>query len=70
YYQEQQSIRTISNITRTKRNDVKLPITILNTSCYRGIPGKYITSGAELSEFIKQSCDQDSFLRKSNFKVI
>ena len=70
YYQAQQSIRTLSNITRPKRNDVKLPITILNTSCYRGIPGKYITSGAELSEFIQQRCDQDSFLKKSNFKVL
>lgn len=70
YYQAQQSIRTLSNITRPKRNDVKLPITILNTSCYRGIPGKYITSGAELSKFIQQRCDQDSFLKKSNFKVL
>lgn len=70
FYQAQQSIRTLSNVSRPNNNDVKLPITILNTSCYRGIPGKYITSGAELSNFIQQRCDQDTFLRKANFKVL
>ena len=70
FYQAQQSIRTLSNVSRTKNNDVKLPITILNTSCYRGIPGKYITSGAELSNFIQKRCEQDAFLLKANFKVL
>lgn len=70
FYQAQQSIRTLSNVTRPQHNDIKLPITILNTSCYRGIPGKYITSGAALSEFIQQRCDQDAFLRQANFKVL
>lgn len=69
-YQAQQSIRTLSNITRPKNNDVKLPITILNTSCYRGIPGKYITSGAALSEFIQNLCGEDDFLQQANFKVL
>jgi len=69
-YQAQQSIRTLSNISRPKNNDVKLPITILNTSCYRGIPGKYITSGAALSEFIQHLCGEDDFLQQANFKVL
>jgi len=70
FYQPQQSIRTLSNVSRPANNDIKLPITILNTSCYRGIPGKYITSGAALSEFIQQRCEQDTFLRQANFKVL
>lgn len=70
YYQAQQSIRTLSNVSRPKNNDIKLPITILNTSCYRGIPGKYITAGAALSKFIQQRCDKDSFLQQANFKVL
>jgi len=70
FYQAQQSIRTLSNVSRPKQNDIKLPITILNTSCYRGIPGKYITSGAALSDFIQQRCEADSFLQQANFHVL
>ena len=69
-YQAQQSIRTLSNLTSPTKNDIKLPITILNTSCYRGIPGKYITSGALLSKTIAQLCQQDSFLTQSNLHVL
>lgn len=70
YYQAQQSIRTLSNITSPTKNDVKLPITILNTSCYRGIPAKYITSGAALSEFIDALCQSDELLKSRNFHVL
>ncbi|WP_017223292.1 IucA/IucC family protein [Moritella dasanensis] len=69
-YQAQQSIRTLSNITSPTKNDIKLPITILNTSCYRGIPGKYITSGALLSKTINQLCQEDTFLTQSNLQVL
>lgn len=69
-YQAQQSIRTLSNLTSPTKNDIKLPITILNTSCYRGIPGKYITSGAQLSKTINQLCQQDTFLTQSNLHVL
>lgn len=70
YYQAQQSIRTLSNMTSPRKNDVKLPITILNTSCYRGIPAKYITSGAALSEFIDTLCQSDPLLKNRNFHVL
>ncbi len=70
FYQAQQSIRTLSNLTSPTKNDIKLPITILNTSCYRGIPGKYITSGAELSKTINQLCQQDEFLTQCNLQVL
>ena len=70
FYQAQQSIRTLSNLTSPTKNDIKLPITILNTSCYRGIPGKYITSGAVLSKTINQLCQQDEFLTQCNLQVL
>ena len=70
FYQAQQSIRTLSNLTSPTKNDIKLPITILNTSCYRGIPGKYITSGALLSKTIHQLCQQDEFLTQCNLQVL
>ncbi|WP_392340855.1 IucA/IucC family protein [Moritella marina] len=69
-YQAQQSIRTLSNLTSPTKNDIKLPITILNTSCYRGIPGKYITSGALLSKTINQLCRDDAFLTESNLQIL
>jgi aerobactin synthase len=69
-YQAQQSIRTLSNLTSPSKNDIKLPLTILNTSCYRGIPGKYIISGALLSKTINQLCREDTFLTQSNLHVL
>jgi len=70
FYQAQQSIRTLSNLTSPTKNDIKLPVTILNTSCYRGIPGKYITSGALLSKTIHQLCQEDEFLTQCNLQVL
>ncbi len=69
-FQPQQSIRTLSNVSRPANNDIKLPVTILNTSCYRGIPGKYITTGAALSRFIHQLCQDDPFLAHCGLQVL
>lgn len=33
----QQSLRTLTNASRRGGLDIKLPLTIYNTSCYRGI---------------------------------
>ncbi|MBS2141035.1 IucA/IucC family siderophore biosynthesis protein, partial [Escherichia coli] len=40
-----QSLRTLTNARRRGGLDSKLPLTIYNTSCYRGIPGRYIAAG-------------------------
>ncbi|MCV5591941.1 IucA/IucC family protein, partial [Escherichia coli] len=34
----QQSLRTLTNASRRGGLDIMLPLTIYNTSCYRGIP--------------------------------
>ncbi|BCJ32704.1 siderophore biosynthesis protein IucA [Actinocatenispora thailandica] len=44
-YLAQQSIRTMTNLTDRQRYDVKLPLSILNTSVWRGIP-PHCTAGA------------------------
>lgn len=69
FYCAQQSIRTLSNVTRPSKFDIKLPLTILNTSCYRGIPGKHIASGAALSGWLAGVVENDALLNRSNLIV-
>ncbi|MBO9665242.1 MAG: siderophore biosynthesis protein IucC [Bdellovibrio sp.] len=61
-YQPQISIRTLSNISRPGLWDIKLPLTILNTSSIRGIAAKYIPVGHELSTEMSQICADDEYL--------
>ena len=57
-----QSIRTLANLDYPDHPNVKLPVTILNTSCYRGIPGHYIAVGARLSAWLNERCETDPLL--------
>lgn len=57
-----QSIRTLANVDVPTAFNVKLPITILNTSCYRGIPGRYIEIGGRLSNWLHERCQTDPLL--------
>ena len=59
FFQPQQSLRTLANRVASGRLDIKLPITVLNTSCFRGIPARYIRIGAELSAWLKELCAKD-----------
>ncbi|QGX41049.1 IucA/IucC family siderophore biosynthesis protein [Permianibacter aggregans] len=58
-----QSLRTLANAQRPACLHIKLPITVLNTSCYRGIPGQYIETGAELSAWMATLCANDPVLK-------
>ncbi|KHD89646.1 MAG: siderophore biosynthesis protein IucC [Bdellovibrio sp. ArHS] len=62
HYVPQISLRTFSNISRPEKLDVKLPITILNTSAIRGIPGKYMRQGPALSRALTKLCRDDEQL--------
>lgn len=59
YFTPQASIRTLSC---GSDHDVKLSLSILNTSCVRGIPQKYIEAGADISNKIFDICASDSRL--------
>ena len=65
-----QSIRTLANVDKPENPNVKLPITILNTSCYRGIPGKYIEVGAQLSQWLSDVCERDPLLFDNGAMVL
>ncbi|WKD48696.1 IucA/IucC family protein [Microbulbifer spongiae] len=62
-YLPQVSLRTLSNLSRPQALHIKLPLTVLNTSCFRGIPGKYMHFGPALSEWMQRLCERDTTLR-------
>ncbi len=70
YYQPQQSIRTLSNITRPHQFDVKLAITILNTSCYRGVPERFIGAGHHISQWLTNISARDPLLNDRGFRIL
>ena len=61
-FRAQPSLRTISNATRLVPYDIKLSLSILNTSCYRGIPGRYIPIGPRLSDWLDRVVAADPLL--------
>lgn len=69
-YLPQVSLRTLSNRARPAALHLKLPLTVLNTSCYRGIPGRYIASGPGLSAWMQQLCERDPELRARGTDVL
>lgn len=62
-YQPQQSIRTFSNRDNPSKRYVKLPISILNTSVYRGLPPERVKIAPALSQWLLEEVGNDPFLR-------
>lgn len=63
YYLPQQSIRTFTNISHPQKRHVKLPLSILNTLVYRGLPGERTAIAPQVTAWVKSICDADPFLR-------
>lgn len=59
-----QSLRTLANTARPTALHVKLPLTILNTSAWRGVPGKYMEIGADLSRWLGDVAAADPVLEQ------
>jgi aerobactin synthase len=64
-YRAQTSLRTLINIDDAKRYHIKLPVSILNTSCIRGIDGKYIPLSPELSRVMQSITESDPVLNNT-----
>jgi siderophore synthetase component len=62
-YLPQQSIRTFVNTTHKEKHHVKLPMSILNTLVYRGLPSERTLIAPQVTELIKRIADNDSFLK-------
>lgn len=65
-YVAQQSLRTLDNLDRPREPSVKLPVTILNTSAYRGLPARYLRITPALSEWLGKVVGADELLRERN----
>ncbi len=58
-YLPQQSLRTLACAEAAGRLDVKLALTILNTSAWRGVPGKYMAVGPAFSSWLADKAAGD-----------
>ncbi|HWU06131.1 MAG TPA: IucA/IucC family siderophore biosynthesis protein [Streptomyces sp.] len=58
----QQSIRTFTNVGRPDRHTVKLPLSILNTLVWRGLPTERTLAAPAVTEWVQGLCDGDPFL--------
>lgn len=70
FYQPQISLRTFNNVSRPGQCDIKLPLSIANTSSVRGIPARYIEQGPDLSADFAEICKQDGLLLERNVKIL
>jgi siderophore synthetase component len=64
FYLPQQSIRTFVNTSDRYKSHVKLPMSILNTLVYRGLPAERTVIAPLVTEHIKGIYENDSFLRE------
>jgi siderophore synthetase component len=62
-YLPQQSIRTLTNLDAPRRHHVKLPLSVLNTLVWRGLPTERTLVAPRLTEFLRGVRDGDPFLR-------
>ncbi|MFF2196407.1 IucA/IucC family protein [Streptomyces sp. NPDC058157] len=59
----QQSVRTFLNLTRPDRHSVKLPLSVFNTTVWRGLPGEHTLAAPAVTAWIHSLRDADPFLR-------
>ncbi|MFJ9418650.1 IucA/IucC family protein [Streptomyces sp. NPDC101227] len=59
----QQSIRTFTNISRPQGRTVKLPLSILNTLVWRGLPTERTLAAPAVTRWVHGLRDEDPYLR-------
>ncbi|MBJ7518134.1 MAG: hypothetical protein JHC84_00440 [Solirubrobacteraceae bacterium] len=69
-YLPQQSIRTFADVTDPSRRFLKLPISILNTSVYRGLPRERALAAPALTSWFRRCCESDPFLREAGLRLL
>lgn len=63
HFSPQVSLRTLNSVFPETPFEIKLPLSILNTSCIRGIPAKTIELGPLISKSLTTLIAQDTFLQ-------
>ncbi len=69
-YAPRMSVRTMSNVERPERADLKLALTILNTSCWRGLPGEHVEQGPGVAAALRRRVEADPLLRAADLRVL
>jgi siderophore synthetase component len=70
HYLPQQSIRTFSNLDAPQRHHVKLPLSILNTLVWRGLPTERTVAAPAVTDWVLGLRDKDAFLRDETRVVL
>jgi siderophore synthetase component len=69
-YRPQQSLRTMADVDHPERRYLKLPLSILNTSVYRGLPRRRTLAAPALSEWFAGLVEGDPFLKGSGLVLL
>lgn len=64
HFSPQVSLRTLNSVFPETAFEIKLPLSILNTSCIRGVPAKTIELGPLISKALTTLIAQDEFLKE------
>lgn len=65
-----QSIRTLADMDRPGRRHVKLALSILNTSVYRGLPRERTLAAPALTQWLTGVCTADPFLQETGLVLL
>jgi siderophore synthetase component len=65
-----QSIRTLADVDHPERRHLKLALSILNTSVYRGLPRARTLAAPALSAWLGARCAADPFLREQGLVLL
>ncbi|WP_030204498.1 IucA/IucC family siderophore biosynthesis protein [Streptomyces sp. NRRL S-87] len=66
----QQSVRTFLNVARPERHTVKLPLSVLNTLVWRGLPTERTLAAPAVTAWVHGLRDADPFLRDDTRVVL
>jgi siderophore synthetase component/RimJ/RimL family protein N-acetyltransferase len=69
-YQPLQSIRTLANLQQPHKPHIKLPLSILNTAVYRGLPGERTELAPALSQWLSETLGQDPVLNAQGMLML
>lgn len=69
-YLVQQSVRTFTNVTAPERHHVKLPLSVLNTLVWRGLPTERTLAAPAVTSWVLGLYDADPFLASETRPVL
>ena len=70
YYQPQQSIRTLFNVSNPARRYVKLALSVLNMGFTRGLSPYYVGTNPAINDWVAHLVAADPYLQQCGFHVL